>query len=756
MFKLLGRIVSRGWPVVLFLWPMIALVMWWYAPPLDDVTTVGAGFALPKGYDTREGKDILAQGWGQEASRLIVLISSNKPLTEEDHDVIRQAFAHMGNRRKYDVVGDVMSEYTHPYLKDRFTSMDGTTTLCVVALKSEFITPPTFDYVFAIEEYLDRLVEKHPNLRYHLTDSAVIGRDYGMAVVTSLERTRLTTILLVMTILLLLYRSPVTWVVPLSTIALSLSVSSSVLALMAGSDIEIPKLVPIYMVVILFGSCTDYCLFLIGRFREELALGHNRFDAARIAVTYVGGAVAASAGTTIAGLCMMVFAHFDIIRQTGPALGIGLATGLICSLTFAPALMVLMGRHLFWPRRAVLVNIEKTRSGQFWDRFARLVIDRPGLVLTIALLSFLPLAVVGGTNEPAYDIFAELPPDAPAATGRNFIRSEYDNSSQPEQLVLVMRSSEVDFKSHEGLRLLRQISRTIAARPDVIEVRSATYPMGHPQPMLEAYLNQPHSALSYVQAWPVLSQALPRYVAKGGEITRVNFLLNYDTFSPQAIGMGEVLRPIVREVLNKAGARNVEVRFAGVSAHMHDIGIITRRDLGRLRWMVLAVLYIILAVKLRSAIAPVYLLATMVVNYFAALGLTHLLFVKLDLWGAAVPGLDWKVEFFLFVLLVAIGVDYNIYIMSRIREELRKRPFREALRRAIVFTGTIISSCGIIMAGTFGSMMRSTLTVMVEIGMAMAIGVLLDTFIVRPLVVPAFALLVEKVKERLRRKPAAS
>jgi RND superfamily putative drug exporter len=275
-------------------------------------------------------------------------------------------------------------------------------------------------------------------------------------------------------------------------------------------------------------------------------------------------------------------------------------------------------------------------------------------------------------------------------------------------------------------------------------------------PLKEYLEGEPDDALRRLKAAGILNLALPRYVSQDGSITRIDIVLRYDTFSKKAMDISQQFGPhpdknppekgLVKEVLEKIGAKDVEVHVGGLSAHMFDLADITHKDLGRLRWLMLGVLYIIVVVLLRVVIAPIYMLGTMVVNYFATLGIVHVVFVNI----VGRQGLDWKVEFFLFVLLVAIGVDYNIYIMSRINEEGKKRPFPDGVRHAIVFTGSIISSCGIVMAGTFASMGVSPLSVMQEIGLGMAIGVLLDTYLIRPLVVPALALLVERVKERVR------
>jgi len=748
MFRRLGRIVSRGWPFMLLLWPLLGLVLGHYSPHIDEVTTVGPGFSLPEGYDSRTADDLLDDAFSRERSRLIVLMSSGTPLTEADHQLIHDLFeTEIANPAKHPLVAYYLSPYTHKYIERRLSSLDGKTVMVVVILKGQFTGLNTYAYVEEVEGLLDDFTEAHPHLSYNITDSAAIGRDYNKAAKESLDRTRVATVLLVVTILVILYRSPVTPIVPLLTIALSLYVATSVMALLGKGVMEIPKLVPIYMVVILFGSCTDYCLFLIGRFREEMARGRSRFDAVGTAITHVGEAVTASALTTIAGLSMMVFASFAIFRTTGPALGIGLAVGLLAALTFAPALMVILGKRLFWPVKIKPIDAEKTRAAHVWDWLARIVVRRPGLVLMIAILAFAPLAAVGSVARPSYDLFRELPPGAPSVRGHSLImnRTKFDQTQHSEQLVLVMKSA-VNFRKHQGLCVVEEISMTFDEQNAANEIRSITRPIGKVEPALDQYISEPHSTLRYATAMPVLLAAFPTYVSKDGSITRINIVLRWPSFSPRAIETPEKLKPVVRAALERAGLPEQTFHFTGVSAQMGDVAKVTRHDLRKLRWMVLGVLYVILSIMLRGAIAPIYLLATMVFNYFTALGITQLIFVRL----LGKPGLDWKVEFFLFVLLVAIGVDYNIYIMSRLREERKRRTFRESLRHAIVFTGSIISSCGIIMAGTFGSMTLSTLAMMMEIGTAMAIGVLLDTFIVRPLVVPSFALLVERLKEKLR------
>jgi RND superfamily putative drug exporter len=776
MFRPLGKIVSRGWPAVLLLWIVIAVLLGRYAPNLNKVTVEGPGFTLPKGYDSQVASDLLAEGFGSQSSRLLILMrtKSGRPLTDENRTVIHEAFDYVGNPRNQklwvanpprNVIGDVISEFRNPYLKDRLTSTDNSTTIQIVVLTSQFSGLDTWEYVGGggnkdkgVVNYLDQFVKDHPEVSYEITDSAAVGWDYNRIAEISLKRTQWATAILVVIMLLVLYRSPITPIVPLATLVLSLYVANCVMALLAQAGMEVPKLLPIFMVSIVFGSCTDYCLFLIGRFQEELARGRTRFEAVSVAVSQVGAAITASAGTTIAGLAMMAFADFAIFRTTGPGLGIGLFVGLLACLTFTPALMVVLGGHLFWPKKARLIDIEKTRSGRGWSRAAQLIVRRPGLILMLALLAFTPLAGFGGAVRPSYDLFSEFPPNTPSRRGNELLLAKFPESARSEQVTLALTSG-ADFGTHDRLVIVDEVGKTLEAQKEVIEVRSVTRPRGKVEPSLKEYLEgEPDDTLKRFKAAGVLNLALPRYVSQFRDdnitwyITRVDIVLRYDTFSQKAMDMSQQFKPMVKGVLEKIGAKDVNVKVGGLSAHMFDLAKITHSDLVRLRWMMLGVLYIIIVVLLRVVIAPIYMLGTMVVNYFTTLGIVHLIFVNV----IGRQGLDWKVEFFLFVLLVAIGVDYNIYIMSRINEEGKKRPFPEGVRHAIVFTGSIISSCGIVMAGTFASMGVSPLSVMQEIGLGMAVGVMLDTYIIRPLVVPALALLVERVKDKLRgRRPSA-
>ena len=227
-------------------------------------------------------------------------------------------------------------------------------------------------------------------------------------------------------------------------------------------------------------------------------------------------------------------------------------------------------------------------------------------------------------------------------------------------------------------------------------------------------------------------------------ITRIDLVFKTDPFSDPSLQALDAMRRVVKEAsgpggpLEGASASGV----TGSTALVNDLKTVTQQDERKMYFLVTLGVYVILVLLLRRPGICLYLIVTVLVGYLASLGVTELVFQALHTGPAPWVGLDWKVGFFLFVILVAVGEDYNIFLMSRVIEEEQKHGTVEATRRAVTHTGGIISSCGLIMAGTFGSMLTGSLTALRELGFALGLGVLLDTFLVRPILVPAFLVLL--------------
>jgi RND superfamily putative drug exporter len=314
----------------------------------------------------------------------------------------------------------------------------------------------------------------------------------------------------------------------------------------------------------------------------------------------------------------------------------------------------------------------------------------------------------------------------------------------------------LDFRSQKGIEAIRKISQRLSKLDNIAEVRSLSQPVGRPtrEDNNQGFMKRLAQEALRAAAESRYVSLTPKAPADRTHITRLDLVFGTDPFSAQSL---DTLESVQREFkAAMAPGEPLEGAVAsgvvGSTAAVNDLKTVTTSDERRMYVLVTLGVYAVLIALLRRPGVCLYLMFTVILGYLASLGATDILFRNLhrgpDPWG----GLDWTVGFFLFVILVAVGEDYNILLMARVLEEESKHGVTEGTRRAVAHTGGIISSCGLIMAGTFGSMLTGSLTSLRELGFALGLGILLDTFLVRPILVPAFVVLVDRHQLRLRMK----
>jgi RND superfamily putative drug exporter len=383
---------------------------------------------------------------------------------------------------------------------------------------------------------------------------------------------------------------------------------------------------------------------------------------------------------------------------------------------------------------------------RLWDRVGDLLLRRAGTVwlLTFALMA--PFAVAAGLlyNHISYDMIGTLPADASSAAGTRILQEHFPAGIFGPVNVLLI-DPKVDFSGEEGRALVGQLTDRLHAQRELLglaDVRSLTAPLGITQAAAHPFadLNVPED----VRKEAVEHAALDYYVTDLGERkkigTRLDLILQQSPFSRQTIEDLDRLEQSVRDVLPATVREDAQLYFGGMTASMHDLAAVIEQDRVRIELLVLAVVFLILFLLLRRFVVTLYLLLSVLFSYYTTLGVTFAVFWLLD--PAGFPGIDWKVAIFLFTILIAVGEDYNIFLMSRIDEEQRRYGPVRGITEGLDRTGPVISSCGLIMAGTFASLLAGSLTEMKQLGFALAFGVLLDTFVVRPILVPAFLILL--------------
>lgn len=787
MYQRLGEFVARYWAWIIAAWVLLAVSLHLLSPRWDDVTLDGDLAYLPDSATSVRGEKILREAFPDELfkSQVVVVLesSSGEPLTSDDDQWLQELeeqFTQLGDALPVIEIwapvgtGSAMRQA----LASKLRSGDGAAAVVVLRLSTEFMATRNIRVLETVSEVLDK-VRAEPDfprdrLRLGVCGSGAIGGDILLATRESIRRTELTTIVLVLAILLVVYRSPMLTVIPLATIMVSVLVASDLVAMAAQwaghtewLDFKIFKTTRIFVVVILFGSGTDFCLFLIARYREELSKGKPRNLAIGDALSNVGEALTASAVTTIIGLGMMYFAQFGKFSNSGPTLAVCLTVALAASMTLAPALLRAAGSWVFWPFGSpqpgeVTPQETKAKSkaktlpapgkfGNFWTWLSGAVLQRPGWVLATSVALMAPFAFHGLRVQPSYDIVNELSADRPTVRGTEMFRRHF-TPGEVGPITIVAQLENGQFDQDSGKVLIRWLHEFLT---------SSDTPIPHVQSVRSWYSPVGGQAVRGSHASALRGRAEPIYIGTPDEgensstVTRLDVVLSSDPFSAEAAETLEKLKQSLGQLSQDPqqllgenasevalGWKGARFDFVGVTPGTADLKRVTSSDQVLIQVLVVIGVFAVLLMILRNVVVCSYLILSVLFSYYVTIGATDWMFAAL--YGPTFVGLDWKVRLFLFVILVAVGEDYNIYLTTRVFEEQKRLGPMAGLREAMVRTGGIITSCGVIMAGTFLTMMSGSLRGMLELGFALGLGVLLDTFVIRTMLVPAFLALLAR------------
>lgn len=794
-FQRLGSLVERRWRSVLVFWGLLflsamALHRGWYdkipgfpfhVPRWSEVATDGEFAFLPTQMQSIVAERLLGEAFPRDllkSSVVIVVRRHKQPLRAEDEAFIEDVL-----RPRLEQIRESApnaSELPVRTFKDQMVgrllvSPDKEASLVIIPLAGEFLewrNKPAIDEIEALLEKLPH--ENDPDtgerllpvgLDLAMSGSATVGRDMLVAGDESAKATELATVVLVVLLLGAIYRAPILAMIPLLTVHFAVKISQAVVVLLTQIPVwEFRTFIglEVYITVVVYGTGVDYCLFLIARYKEELDAGLPIGEALASAHAKVGAALVASAATVICGIFMMVFAQFGKFQSAGIAISLSLCIGLAAAMTLPPALLRLAGRPAFWPYgRAERIPrdgarfyatsligrlVERNRFHVFWERVSRLLVRCPGRILTVSFLLMLPCAFVGIAfyEYLSYGLLSELPPHKQSVKGAKAVQEHFP-AGYAGTLTTLVEHPQADFNSTEGKALLDHLIERLKAQQEqlgIADIRYLREPLGM-NPRSEG-----KSATELIVEKGVMKKRAPEYYVSSqpgleGHVTRIDIVFRDDPFSRESIRQLDSVEGVFRNALHDeslASIRDAKLHFVGPTASIRDLKTVTDHDQIKIDLLVLGSVFLILYVLLRKFGISLYLIVSVFFSYFVTLGMTFIVFWAMD--PAGFGGLDWKVTMFLFTILIAIGEDYNIFLMTRIEEEQREHGPIEGIRVAVLRTGTIISSCGIIMAGTFCSLMFGTLVGMQQLGFALAFGVLLDTFVVRPLLVPAYLILL--------------
>ncbi|MFI1355740.1 MMPL family transporter [Streptomyces sp. NPDC020898] len=663
--------------VVLALWLVVLLLTAPFAQKLTDAQDNDAASWLPGSAESTQVLH-LSEDFRPEQIPAIVVYARESGLTAADRARITEDVSQLEKLRAHGIRG---AETRGP-VYDRASDPRAAQIFVPITMDEkgwERIAP-------AVDSVRAATGTGAAGLSVHITGPGGTSADFSEAFEGIDSTLLLSAMGVVVVMLLLTYRSPTLLVVPLLGVVAALFTAQALIYFLAEhAGLTVNGQSAGILTVLVFGAGTDYALLLVARYREELRRHEDRHEAMALALHRAGPAVIASGATVVLSMLVLLAAEMNSTRGLGPVAAIGVAVALLAMMTLFPALLVIFGRWVFWPVIPHNGSPDPTERG-LWARMGRGIVPRPRMIWAITAaalvacsLGLLQLRAEGLSNADAFT-------DKPDSIVGQEVSARYFAAGSGDPLVIISNQAQAQ-------QVGQAVADTRGVVPTSLGLPEGTKPAFEGQVLFEATMTAPAD-----------SEAAKQTVER------------------------------VRDAVH--AVPDADAQVGGGTAALLDMDEATTHDNILIIPLVLAVVLLILCVLLRALIAPLLLIGTVVLSFAAALGISALAFRHL--FDYAGESTDFPL--FVFVFLVALGIDYNIFLTTRIREEAARQGTRKGVVTGLATTGAVITSAGLVLAGTFAALGTLPMVAFAEIGFAVALGVVLDTFVVRSVLVPALFL----------------
>lgn len=706
-----GSMVSskKGRFLALGCWVLLVLVLSFAWPQINSIESE-TGKNLPDTEMSEQAAAIIAEEFPNDAGTPLLLVWHRESgLTPADFGAIQKVYAELNSNPLEHQTLVPPYDKMPPQALSASASDNGSTIVTPVFFEKDVATDVLQESLDTLSKTMDsnnvQLDQDLSSDALHVRYSGPVGIATDAVSLFSQADVKLmiATVLLVLVLLILIYRSPLLAIIPLIVVGLAYGVISPTLGFFAEQGwIDKDSQAVSIMTVLLFGAGTDYCLFLISKYREILLDVEDKATAMKLAVKESGGAIMMSALTVVIGLATLSLAHYGSFQRFAVPFSFGVLIMGIAALVVLPAILVVIGRVAFFPFTPRTEEMAKAKgkkqhkpSHKVSHKIGHFVTHKPWIVIAVTVLLLGGLAAFVPRIQYTFDLLSSFPEDMPSREGFTLIEENFSPGElAPVQLVIDTQGSDVN---------LQQQLTKIPYIDNVSDVQIGT---------------------------------------KNNSIQLYELSLNANPYAQESLEHIPELKAEVVKLLKDSGLKDVDshVWLGGETASQYDTKQITERDESVIMPTMIALIALLLFVYLRSVTATVYLLATVIISYFGALGAGWLILHHV-MGAEAISG---SIPLYAFVFLVALGEDYNIFMISEIWKKRKTKDHLTAVEEGVVHTGSVITSAGLILAGTFAVLATLPIQVLVQFGVVTAIGILLDTFIVRPLLVPAITTVLGK------------
>ena len=579
-----------------------------------------------------------------------------------------------------------------------FISEDGSTMIVPMELEQELGNSQYAEINDKATEIGNKIADEFENMAFYITGPAGIAGDTLKLFEQADLVLLLATIVIILVLLIAIYRSPLLAFIPLLATAIVYQIVNQSVALLGAGGLEINNSTTSIMSILLFAAVIDYSLFVFSRYREELNKVESKYEAMKLAMRATGEPVFFAGGTVLAAMLILFFANFRDYQNFAPIFGLAVFFIMLASITLVPALFTLFGRRAFWPKVPKYGQEKEVKHG-IWGPIAKFVVNKPGISGGIVGIFLFITALNVFNLDFEFDTVKKFPEDLPSRVGYEIVETRYDKGELAPTTLLI--------ESDEAL-----------AEEDVTAITGKL---------------QEYNEIASV-----------RLTAQSEDLKaiKLSVVLAMNPYSTEAMDMIQDLREDTSNLLKDASISG-EAYFSGVTAKLVDERDVNTKDIFTIVALETLLILILLFALTRSIKMPIYMMATILLSYVSALGLG--IFLVDLLFGY--EALSTRVPVYAFIFLVALGIDYNIILVSRFMEERKTHRVKDALEIAIRNTGGVISSAGIILAATFAALTTMPIADLFVFGFIVAIGILIDTFLVRGMLLPALILLFEKDKQ---------
>ncbi|MEU8300859.1 MMPL family transporter [Micromonospora sp. NPDC048909] len=687
MFERLGRfVVRRAWWVIAG-WVVAAAAIIATTPSLSDITSADQESFLPRSYESVQATEIGQKAFPQQATATAIIVvkrADGQKLTPADEAKVGQ-------------LAQSLKAKNIPHTSGYLTGPPAVAPDKSVQIINVGLDAPTPDDPALLDAVRDLRADIGPELANSGLTAGVAGDvasfvDNEDTFNSAFAVVGIATIILIIGLILIIFRSPIAALLPVVVVGVVLSITTGLVAAAGKAfDLSVSQDLQTILLIVLFGIGTDYILFLLFRYRERLRAGDDKRTAMVVSVQRVGEVITSAAGAVIVAFLVLLLASLGFFGSLGPALAIAVAVMLVTSLTLIPAVVSLLGRYVFWPSKAW----QRTPKATLSHRLGSAVGRRPALVAAASGVLLVALAA-----------------------GALFYKADYDFSAGFPQ----------DTESAKAAQDLQRGFAAGALAPTEVYLTT-----GNGSPLTDQQVSDFAAAVAKA---PGVGQAQPPERSTDPSVARVNLLLNENPVSNEAI---KLVREDLRGAVHAAAPPGTRALVGGTTAIFADINSANNRDLSVILPVAAGLIALILALLLRSLVAPIYLVIAVLLNFAATLGATVYLFQGLQ----GEPGVTFQLPIILYLFVVAIGTDYNILMIARLREEAREgNEPRKAAAIGVEHAGPTVAAAGLILAGTFAVLILAPISFLQQMGFAVAIGIVLSAFVMSMFFVPALTALI--------------